>query len=261
MISVAITTHCSSDQPTLWTTMKQKHQQQRFESQAAVVMKVKDCPRLYGTWRSWSQEEEAFLSLGPCQAAVGGLDTPLILLWDRQSVLQPPCHSWAPGASGTQSHPYFSGSSQSAKQKVKNQPHTLPQHCPGAPMASGVQRKRLCVSQPSQAWAHPHCHSQPWQPPIPTSVGAMGWARATEKSSFTSIKNTLLFFPLDPTSYLLTVVKHCYSSLLSQAGVPLSPILHHPPPPSKAERGLFVCRCTVHWFNATKWRWCERASK
>lgn len=76
------------------------------------------------------------------------------------------------------------------------------------------------------------CTPSPLGPAMATlyshhSVGAMGRARAAENSSFTFSKNTVLLFPLDPISYLLTVVKYYCSSPPSQAGFPLSP--RYPP--------------------------------
>lgn len=237
IISVAITTHYSSDQPRLWTTTNEKCQQhkQRFESQAEVVISGSHqhlTVQVTGSVLSKAlgclcmevmQPRKTFLSLAPCQPAVGGQDALPAPLWGRQLVLQLPHPSRPLGAAGADSHPHLSASSQTPKRKGKNQPHSLPQHCLGTPRALGC-RERPPGSAP--------CTPSPLGPAMATlyshhSVGAMGRARAAENSSFTFSKNTVLLFPLDLISYLLTVVKYYCSSPPSQAGFPLSP--RYPP--------------------------------
>lgn len=118
---------------------------------------------------------------------------------------------------------YLSASSQTPKRKGKNQLHSLPQHCLGTPRALGCRER-----PPGSA----SCTPSPLGPAMATlyshhSTGAMGRARAAENSSFTFSKNTVPLFPLDPISYLLTVVKYYCSSPPSQAGFPFSP--RYPP--------------------------------
>ena len=76
---------------------------------------------------------------------------------------------------------------------------------------------------PGQPHAPPHCYARPRQPPIPTTArGRRAGPEQQKNSSFTFIKNTVPLLPLDPISYLLTVVKYYCSSPPNQAGFPLS---------------------------------------
>lgn len=178
IISVAITTHYSSDQPRLWTTTNEKCQQhkQRFESQAEVVISGSHqhlTVQVTGSVLSKAlgclcmevmQPRKTFLSLAPCQPAVGGQDALPAPLWGRQLVLQLPHPSRPLGAAGADSHPHLSASSQTPKRKGKNQPHSLPQHCLGTPRALGCRERPPRVSPMHPLTARPG-HGNPLLPP------------------------------------------------------------------------------------------------
>lgn len=202
------------------------------------------------------REEEAFLSFASCQAAVG------------VGTLSPHCFG---SGSSSSSYPVPARLQRQVGQKatpaslqVANMPREKARPDPaahlGTPMALGCG-ERLPGSVPCTpsllhpATATPYSHH---------SVVMKVWARTAEKSSFAFIKITVPLFPLEAISYLLTVVKYCCSSPSNQAGFPLCS--RYPPHFFKSWKEwslfLFVCRCTVHCFNAAKWRIkCERAPK
>lgn len=111
------------------------------------------------------------------------------------------------GRRGTKLPPPFCKQPTSQKKREEPTPQAVTA-LPGYPSGPGVQRKTPQVSPMHLSLLF----LAPATPYSPHSMGATGWARAAENSSFTSIKNTIPLFPLDPISYLLTVVKYYCSA-------------------------------------------------
>lgn len=115
-----------------------------------------------------------------------------------------------------------------AARQAREPAWTDPTACHGIarvpPQLWGAEKEPPRVSPMHPLTAMPG-HGNPLFPP--QHEGYQLWARAAENSSFTFIKNTMPLFPLDPSSYLLTVVKYYCSRTSQQAGFPLS--LKHPP--------------------------------
>lgn len=152
------------------------------------------------------QLRRPFCPLCHATPAAGGWDAHPTPPWGRQLVIQLFYPSWNPVAGEGEICPP-PVCRETANWETRQEPtQQLITALPRYSNDPGVQRKTL--------WSVP-----PWTLPLPRdgnphshhSMGSTSWTRARENND-TFIKNTMAFFPLDPTSYLLTGVKYYYAA-------------------------------------------------
>lgn len=214
-MSVAITTHYSSDQPKLWIAMNKKHQQcqQRFESQAAVIIS--------GSRQHLTMHVKGRV-VQSCLAPVHGSSAaekrrhlcpfpPARQQWEVR-MLSP--HLSEKGSSSS-SYPIPVGLQRQKGQKAApsflqaaNQPRekgrTGPRAAtalPGYPSGPGVQRKTPQVSPMhlSATAGHGSCLFPQQLPIPPTALGLLAGPEQQQTAVSPSLKIPYHFFPLTPS--------------------------------------------------------------